>query len=158
MKCKSGLIVLFLAAVLWSWGCGGIVAPGKMGLKWHPLTTGLSDKPVREGFYWHVPWNNVFTYSVQWQRFTEKVEALTRDDLHIVVESSVVARPLAQELYRLQLEIGPDFYPTIVKPEFLTVLRSIVADYAMVEIPEKGPEIEAKVLQGLRQRTKGKHL
>jgi regulator of protease activity HflC (stomatin/prohibitin superfamily) len=56
------------------------------------------------------------------------------------------------------LEIGPDFYPNIVKPEFLTVVRNTVADYAMVEIPEKSPEIEAKILQALRDRVKGKHI
>lgn len=158
MKTKLGLIVLFLITAPMIWGCGTMVAPGRMGLKWHPNTTGLSDKPVREGFYWHMPWNDVFTYSIQWQSFTEKVEVLTRDDLHIDVEASVVVRPLARELRPLQLEIGPDFYPRIVKPEFLTVVRSTLADYRMVEIPEKSPEIETKILQGLRDRIKGKHL
>ena len=158
MKTKLGLIILFLVVSPMLLGCGSMVSPGQMGLKWRPMTTGLSDKPLREGFYAHMPWNDVFTYSVQWQRFTEKVDALTKDDLHIKVEASVVIRPLASELDRLQLEIGPDFYPTIVKPEFLTVLRSAVANYAMVEIPEKSPEVEAQVLQNLKKRIKGKHL
>lgn len=30
-----------------------------------------------------MPWNDVFTYSVQWQNFSEKIDVLTRDDLHI---------------------------------------------------------------------------
>lgn len=129
-----------------------------MGLKWNPRTAGLSDQPLREGFYWHMPWNDVFTYSVQWQNFSEKIDVLTRDDLHIQIEVSLAVRPVAKELYQLQLEIGPDFYPRILKPEFLTVVRSTVASYAMVEVPEKSPEIEVKVLQSLRERIRGKHL
>ena len=158
MKSKLKLVIsaLIMAPVLW--GCGSMVSPGQMGLKWHPLTTGLSEKPLREGFYSHMPWNDVFTFSVQWQSFTEKVDVLTRDDLHIQVEASVLVRPVAQELRPLQLEIGKDFYPSVVKPEFLTVVRNTMAYYSLVEIPEKSPEIEAKIFKGLKERIKGKHL
>lgn len=158
MKNRTVLVALLLVLFLWLVGCGTTVRPGRMGLKWNPQTTGLDDKPLREGFYWHSPWNDVFTYSIQWRSFTEKVEVLTRDDLHIMVEASVVARPLARELYQLQLEIGPDFYLNIIKPEFLTVVRSTVAEYAMVEIPERSPEIETKIVQRLKERIEGKHL
>ena len=158
MKNTLRFIVMCLVTAPWLLGCGSMVAPGKMGLKWRPMTTGLSEKPVREGFYSHMPWNDIFTYSVQWQSFTEKVDVLTRDDLHIQMVASVLVRPVAQELYQLQLEIGPDFYPSVIKPEFLTVVRNTMADYFLVEIPEKSPEIEVKILEGLKERIKGKHL
>lgn len=152
MESKLVSISLFLLAVSGLLVRGTTVAPGKMGLKWNPRTTGLDDKPLREGFYWHMHWNDVFTSSVQWQSFTEKIDVLTRDDLHIQAEATLVARPMAKELYQLQLEIGPDFYPRIAKAEFLAAVRSTVANYAMVEVPEKSPEIEVKVLQSLRER------
>lgn len=159
MKTRLTFIVLFLVVVaLWLSGCGTTVAPGKGGLRWRPATLGLSEKPVREGFYWHLPWNDVITYSLQWQTFSEKVESLTRDDLHIVVEASVLVRPMGEELYWLQLEIGPEFYPRVVKSEFLTVVRGVMSDYAMVEIPKKSLEIEARILERLKERIKGKHL
>lgn len=156
MSNRTVIVVSVLS--LWLVGCGTTVAPGTMGLKWRPMTAGLSDKPVREGFYLHLPWNDVFTYSVQWQSFTEKVDVLTRDDLHIQIQASVLVRPVAQELYRLQLDIGQNFYPSVVKPEFLTVARNTVAEYLLVEIPEKSPEIEAKILERLKARIEGKHL
>lgn len=158
METKLVSISLFPLTVSGLLGCGTTVAAGKMGLKWNPRTTGLDDKPLREGFHWHMPWNDVFTYSVQWQSFTEKIDVLTRDDLHIQAEATLVVRPMAKELYQLQREIGPDFYPRIAKAEFLAVVRSTVANYAMVEVPEKSPEIEVKVLQSLRERILGKHL
>lgn len=150
--------VMTIASILILAGCGTTVRPGQMGLKWQPLTKGLSKEPVREGFYSHAFWNDVFVYSIQWQSFTEKVDVLTKDDLHITVEAVAKARLLPKELYQLQLEVGPDFYNTVLKPEFLTTVRSTLADYTMVEIPEKSPEIEAKVLADLRRRIEGKHL
>lgn len=150
--------VMTIAWILVLTGCGTTVRPGQMGLKWRPLTYGLDKEPVKEGFYPHLFWNDVLVYSVQWQSFTEKVDALTKDDIHINVEAVVKVRLLPRELYQLQLEVGPDFYNTALKPEFLTTVRSILADYTMVEIPEKSPEIEAKILTDLRRRIEGKHL
>ncbi len=158
MKTNLRLIVLLLVPALFLWGCGSMVSPGKMGLKWRPITSGLSKEPLKEGFYTHMPWNDVLIFSVQWQSFTEKVDVLTRDDLHIEMEASVLVRPITQELHPLQLEIGPRFYPSVVKPEFLTVVRNTMANYFLVDIPDKSPEIEVKILEGLRERIKGKHL
>jgi len=157
MKSKR-IIVTTIIMGLFLVGCGSTVRPGQMGLKWNPLTSGLSKEPVKEGFYFHMPWNDVFTYSVQWQSFHEKVDVLTRDDLHITVEAVVKARPLSRELYQFQLEIGPDFYDRVLKAEFFTSVRSTLAEYTMVEIPEKSPEIEGKILTSLKDRTEGKHL
>lgn len=157
MKSKS-IVIATITVLLFLTGCGTTVRPGQMGLKWRPLTEGLSKEPVKEGFYPHLLWNDVLVYSVQWQSFTEKVDALTKDDIHINVEAVVKVRLIPRELYQLQLEVGPDFYNTVLKPEFLSTVRSILADYMMVKIPEKSPEIEAKILTDLRTRIEGKHL
>ena len=106
----------------------------------------------------HMPWNDVITISFQWQSFSERVDALTQDDLHIRLDVSVIIRPIAEELYQLQVDVGPDFYPRIVRPVFLTVTRSIIAEYAMTDVPESSPEIETKILVDLKERLTGKHL
>jgi len=67
-------------------------------------------------------------------------------------------RPIASELYELQLEIGNAYYRNIVKPEFQTVVRSEMANYIMVEIPEKSAMIEGIILKKLKAKIKGKHL
>jgi len=157
---KTGLyfIVLFLAISPLLWGCASSVRPGKVGMKWRPLTFGLSSKLLQEGFYFHMPWNDVLTVSIQWQSFTERVEILTKDDLHIKVDTSVILRPIAGEIHQLILEIGDKYYVNIIKPEFFTVVRSTMANYLMVEIPEKSPEIEARILKKFIERIKGKHI
>jgi len=145
-------LLLILTVIGLLAGCGSTVRPGERGLKFRTLSGGLRPEPLLEGFHWHMPWNDVLTYSIQWQSFRETVECLTEDDLHIVVESSVVARPRPTELYKLQMELGPDFYGRVVQPEFLGVVRGVIAGYKMVELPEKGPEIEARILKDLKQR------
>lgn len=157
---KEKLVVtaMLLITTLWLSGCGSKVSPGMMGLRYRPLTTGFIDKPLQEGFYWHLPWNDVITYSLQWQSFTERVDVLTQDDLHIRIDAAVVIRPVAQEIHHLQLEVGPDYYNQIIRPDFLSVARSAVANYTLVEIPEKSPEIEAKILIAMKDRIQGKHI
>jgi len=158
MKTKIRLIAILLFPALLLMGCGSTISPGKMGLRWQPLTSGLGREPLKEGFHAHMPWNDVLVMSVQWQNFTERVDVLTRDDLHIEIEASVLVKPLVKELSQLKLEIGSNFYPSIVKPEFLTVARNTMANYLLVEIPENSPKIERQILQGLKERMKGKHI
>ncbi len=157
MKTRLSLVILLFPALLLM-GCGSTVAPGKMGLRWQPLTSGLGHEPLKEGFYGHMPWNDVLIMPVQWQSFTERIDVLTKDDLHIEIEASVLVKPLVKELSQLKLMIGSNFYPSVVKPEFLTVARNTLANYLLIEIPENSPEIEGKIREALIERMKGKHL
>ena len=158
MKTRIAIIALLMAPALLLGGCASVVSPGEMGLKWRPVTSGLSDKTLMEGFYVHMPWNDIVTFSLQWRSFSERVDVLTRDDLHIRVDVSVIARPVPAELYQLQLDVGPDFYRNIIKPVLLTTVRGAMAEYQMVEIPEKSREIETRVLESMKQYVRGKHL
>ena len=47
-------------------GCGTAVQPGQRGLRWYPLSGGLSSHPLSNGFYWRAPWNDIYTYDVRW--------------------------------------------------------------------------------------------
>ncbi|EKJ87272.1 hypothetical protein LEP1GSC017_1641 [Leptospira meyeri serovar Hardjo str. Went 5] len=53
-----------------------------------------------------MPWNSVYVYSVQWSSYQEKVEVLTRDDLTITVSATIIIRPIQNEIYDLEMEIG----------------------------------------------------
>ncbi|HEX7093304.1 MAG TPA: hypothetical protein VF205_06480, partial [Nitrospiraceae bacterium] len=58
----SRAIVLVIPILLLVYGCGSTVDAGKRGLRWYPLTSGLMKEPLKDGYYWHAPWNNVFAY------------------------------------------------------------------------------------------------
>jgi prohibitin 1 len=100
----------------------------------------------------------VFTYDVRWQSYAESVDALSSDDLLVKLRAAIIMRPLPEEVYFLAQEIGPDFYPRVVKPELLAAVRSVVSNYVMVNVPEQSAEIAAKVQAVVVEKLKGRHL
>ena len=149
-----GLVVTFLLTM----GCGTPIQPGQRGLFWHPLTQGLSKKPLKDGFYWRAPWNDVYVYDVKWQSHTEDIDALSADDLQVLIKAAVILRPIPEELYFLNQEAGTDYYARIVRPQFMAAVRSVVSGYNMVTVPEKSIEIAAKVRAVVIENLKGRHL
>ncbi|GMV51406.1 MAG: hypothetical protein NBKEAIPA_03612 [Nitrospirae bacterium] len=153
---RALLLLIPLLMVLQS--CGRAVDPGKRGLRWRPLTAGLMKESLKDGFYWRAPWNDVLVYEARWQSFTEKVDALTADDLPVTVYAAITMRPIADEIYFLAQEVGPDWYKQLVRPQFLSAVRGVVANYTMVTLPERSSEIGNKIEAVVVEALKGRHL
>jgi regulator of protease activity HflC (stomatin/prohibitin superfamily) len=149
---------LALAILLLTAACGTTIQPGQRGLFWHPFTEGLSTQPLKDGFYWQAPWNNVYRYDIRWQSFTEEIDALSADDLQVLIKAAIIIRPVPDELYFLAQEVGLDYYPRIVRPQFMAAVRSVVSGYNMVTVPEKSAEISSKVRAVVTENLKGRHL
>ncbi|GJL55595.1 MAG: peptidase [Nitrospirales bacterium] len=149
---------LLLTSILLTFACGVSVKPGERGLRWHPLSEGLVKEPLKDGFYWRAPWNDVYVYPVQWGSFTEKVDALSSDDLQVIMKSAIIIRPIPEEIYFLAQEVGSNWYPKVVRPEFLSAVRSVISGYTMVSIPERSTEIAHKIQGVLEEKLKGRHL
>ena len=154
----SRMVALVIPALLFIHGCGTTVDQGKRGLRWYPLTEGLMKEPLRDGFYLHAPWNGVFEYDVRYQSFTEKVDALTADDLTVHLHAAITMRPIAEEIYSLAQEVGQGWYAQLVRPQFLSAVRGVVAQYTMVTIPERSSEIGNKIEAVMVESLKGRHL
>lgn len=151
-------IVLIIPILLVMYGCGSTVHPGQRGLFWYPLTSGLMKEPLKDGYYWHAPWNNVFEYPIHYQSFTEKIDALTADDLSVTLRAAITMRPIADEIYFLAQEVGPNWYQQLVRPQFLSAVRGVVAQYTMVSLPERSSEIGNKIEAVMVESLKGRHL
>lgn len=136
-------------------GCGLVgsqVNPGEVGVKYVALDEpALEEEPRPEGFYYQWPWNSMVKYPVIWQSREEKLEVLTADDLHIPVTGSVTYRPVAQKIRDLHAQIGPSYYDQVIRPVFMTLLRSEVAHHKHNDLARESPTIEEKVLAKLRQ-------
>ena len=154
----SRAIVLVIPILLVMYGCGTTVDPGKRGLRWNPLTEGLSKEPLGDGFYWRAPWNDVFEYDVRYQSFTEKVDALTADDLSVTLHAAITMRPIAEQIYFLAQEVGHNWYAQLVRPQFLSAVRGVVAQYTMITLPERSSEIGNKIEAVMVESLKGRHL
>ena len=147
-----------LAVLLLTAACGTTIQPGQRGLFWHPFTEGLSTQPLKDGYYWRAPWNDVYRYDIRWQSFTEDIDALSADDLQVLIKAAIIVRPIPDELYYLAQEVGNDYYPRIIKPQFMAAVRSVVSGYYMVTVPEKSAEIASKVRAVVVENLKGRHL
>ena len=154
----SRVLVLVIPILLLMYGCGRTVDPGKRGLRWSPLSGGLMKESLRDGFYWRAPWNDVFTYDVRYQSFTEKVDALTADDLSVTLHAAITMSPIAEEVYFLAQEVGSNWYQQLVRPQFLSAVRGVVAQYTMVTLPERSSEIGNKIEAVMVESLKGRHL
>lgn len=153
-----GKVILLVGTLLLLQACGTTVNPGQRGLRWYPLTQGLTTDTLKTGFYWRAPWNDIFIYDVRWQSHTETVDALSSDDLLVQLNTAIIMRPIPEEVYFLAQEIGPDFYHRVVKPELLAAVRSVVSNYPMVQVPERSAEIASKVQAVVVEKLKGRHL
>src|SRR5215831_2966652 len=153
------MMFLIVPLLLLSSACAGTsVQPGQRGLMWRPFSEGLSTEPLKDGFYWLAPWNDIYRYDIRWQSFTENIDALSADDLQVLIKGAIILRPIPEEVYFLAHEVGTEFYPRIVKPEFMAAVRSVVSGYPMVTVPEKSAEIASKVQAVVVEKLKGRHL
>lgn len=150
------LPVLFLGMLFVS--CISIINPGEVGLMWRPYSTGLSQKPLESRVQTYMPWNSVYVYSIQWSSYQEKVEVLTRDDLTITVTADIIIRPVQNEIYELEMEIGRDYYEKVVKPQFRTAIRNILSAYNMVSISKETPNVSSQIKKSLTEKLKFKHV
>ncbi|MBL0953935.1 MAG: prohibitin family protein [Leptospira sp.] len=150
------LPVLLLGMIFTS--CISIINPGEVGLMWRPYSSGLSQKPLESRVQTYMPWNSVYVYSIQWSSYQEKVEVLTRDDLTITVTANIIIRPIQNEIYELEMEIGRDYYDKVVKPQFRTAIRNILSAYNMVSISKETPNVSAQIKKSLTEKLKFKHV
>lgn len=152
------LLFILIPLLMTLQSCSSTVNPGSRGLRWSPLTSGLSKEPLKEGLYWRAPWNDVFVYDTRYKSFKEKVDALTADDLPVTVYAAITMRPVPEEVYFLAQEVGPDWYKQLVQPQLLSAVRGVVANYTMVTLPERSSEIGNKIEAVVVESLKGRHL
>lgn len=138
-------------------GCGTMVKPGEMGIKSTPLNEeGLESEPHSEGFYFQWFWNDIVKYDVTWKTAEEKLEVLTADDLHIPVSATVTYRPVSEKLKELHTRIGPEYYSKVIRPNFMTLLRTEFAHHKHNDLARKSPAIEETVFAQLKAAFQGK--
>ena len=136
-----------------------VVKPGHKAMKWKPWSKGLViEKTYENGSIWHWPWVGVVDYNMQWQTFSEKVSVLTKDELHIDLTVSVTLRPVHTELPKLELEVGKDYYKSVVRPEFISTTRVVFAEHTYANVSPHSTSIETEIFNIIQEKTKGKHL
>ncbi len=153
-KTRFGMLPLIIIAALalGMVGCGTQVPSGHRGVFYYKFGEGTEfGKIYKEGFSWHLPWNNIFVYKVQLQEQKEALTVLSSDGATIKLEVSILYRPLASKLDSLQVTIGRNYYNVAIAPTIREVARTIAGRYKPEEIySTKREQIASEVVESLR--------
>lgn len=159
VKFQFGILILTGIITVTMFNQCSVIKPGFNGVLNRPLGDGVkTDKVYSDGFSWKWPWNNMIKYNVQLKSYQEKINILTSDELHTMLTLSIILRPKFEELPLLVLEIGKNYYANIIKPEFYSVTRGIMANYNYEELSAQSIQIENEIFDKLVKSLKRKHI
>ena len=147
------LVVLF---PMFLSGCFTVQA-GHMGLLFRDFG-GLQRDKLPPGLYWMGVFNHVEDFDVTYSTRHETIETASSEGLKLALNLSVIYRPVVDELYDLDADIGLNYYDEVVGPEFKSAARGVFARHSYLELLRKNEAIEDEVESDLRRRISGKHV
>lgn len=145
-------MLLLVLVALMAIGCGTLVPSGHRGVFYSKFGGGTEFGNIyKEGFAWHLPWNQVFVYRTQIQERKENLTVLSSDGASIRMEVSILYHPNAAYLDSLQVQIGEGYYDDIVAPNIRGIARAVAGRYKPEQIySTKREEVATSIREELR--------
>lgn len=133
------------------------VESGHRGLLFKSLAGGTSQQLLGEGLHVLAPWNSLIVYDTRIQELKEELNVISSNGLAMRVDASVRFRPEAEELYALQLSVGPDFAEKLLSPVVRSEARKVFGRYSPEEIySTRREEIERQIHGEVKKALEGK--
>jgi regulator of protease activity HflC (stomatin/prohibitin superfamily) len=120
--------------------------------------SGLAREPVGSGLYWHWPWNDYIVHDLRWTLRKEKVDATSKDGLHLDIRVAVTVRPDLRDLYSVETELGPQYYENVVRPAMFGGVRAAAARFSNVEMVVRPKEFERAIHDDVLSLLTGKRV
>jgi len=152
LRSKHALMILLIAIMMTTViGCGTQVPSGHRGVFYAKFGAGTEyGKIYPEGFNWHMPWNSIFVYKIQLQESKENLTVLSSDGASIMLEVSIMYRPLVTKIDSLQGTIGQSYYNVAIAPSIRSVAREVAGEFKPEEIySTKRDEVAAQLIDKL---------
>ncbi len=162
MNIKGSAFVLALLTL--TSGCAyETVQPGHQALRFDPHGGGLAHErllPGQHGLGWCFmrDCGRLDDFDITYSTKHEGISTPSMEGLQMDIRMSVIYRPIAEELYQLDAEIGPNYYDEVIGPELRSASRGVFAHHAYAELLSKNEKIEDEIEADLRRRTHGKHV
>lgn len=148
-----------------SLGCAGtIVQPGHRALLFDPIKGGVQHDVLQPGYYptpcpiFSRACPRVDDFDVTYTRQLEHIQTNSKEGLVLDLKLTLVYRPIVQELYLLDTEIGPNFYEEVIGPEFRSAARGVFARNSYLDLQARNEKLEDEIEVELRRRVEGKHV
>lgn len=148
-------IVMCLFALLA--GCVSVVGGNERGL-FYAASSGLAKSQVGPGWYFHLPWNHYVTYDLRWKEHKEQIHLHTHDGLHLDLEVAVVVRPKLDEIYDLDVTVGPRFYEQLVRPALFAAARDGGGKFDHLDVATHTHDVELAMKAAIEEHLKGQHI
>jgi regulator of protease activity HflC (stomatin/prohibitin superfamily) len=136
----SILLVLFLVAYFWN-NIVYTIDSGHAGVRWSRFFGGtVLDKVYHEGTQIILPWDKMYIYNIRLQEMHDLLTVLSKNGLSIDVDWSGRFYLKESQLPYLHKYIGSDYLEKVVKPEYVSALRTVLGNYSDEEIYSKDEE------------------
>src|SRR5437879_6581279 len=113
-----------LGVVLCLCGCA-IIQPGHRGLLFQPLRGRVQREVLKPRYHALGPMDRVDDFDVTYSTKRERLHTISAEGLSLELVVSVIYRPILEELYQLNVEVGLNYYDEVVGPEFRTATRGV---------------------------------
>jgi regulator of protease activity HflC (stomatin/prohibitin superfamily) len=134
------LLVLFLVAYFWN-NIVYTIDSGYAGVRWSRFFGGtVLDKVYHEGTQIILPWDKMYIYDIRLQEIHDFLTVLTKNGLSIDIDWSGRFYLKESQLSYLHKYIGSDYLEKVVKPEYVSALRTVLGNYSDEEIYSRDEE------------------
>jgi regulator of protease activity HflC (stomatin/prohibitin superfamily) len=151
------IAVLVILAILIP-SCVRTVDSGRAAVLWK-FFGGTQPNVYGEGVHLIAPWNRLTRYDARTQDQKEVLHVLTNNGLSLELEASIRYRVVRDELPKLHVEIGPNFFEVIIAPVVRSEARKVGGRFSPEEIySSKREAVERDIVEEARAAMQGKHV
>jgi len=140
-------------------GCyGETIEPGHRGLLFDPRNGGLSHEVLSPGYHGVGMHGRIDDFDVTYSTQSEEIHTASSEGLALDLKIAIRYRPIVEELYELDTEVGPNYYNEVIGPEFRSAARGVMARHSYMDLQKQNEKIEDEIEADLRRRTDKKHV
>jgi prohibitin 1 len=134
------------------------VGPGNVGVIWRS-SSGTDPQSYSEGAWFVAWWNRMDVHDLRLMSHDELLDVITVNGLAIKLDTSVRYQAQREEIVKLAVEIGPDYYAKVLEPVLRSEARRVMGQYTPEEIySTKREVIERQIREGVQAKVQGKHI
>ncbi|MBW2699647.1 MAG: prohibitin family protein [Deltaproteobacteria bacterium] len=127
------LLMIVVALVMTGLNSCAKVESGEGGVLWTAFS-GTQDESYAEGWYFVAPWNKMYTYDARTQDRPEDLHVLAKNGLSIMLQTSVRYRIKPDQVAKLHVTLGPEYYDVLMAPSIRSVAREVGGQFTPEEI------------------------
>ena len=148
------MMIVLPVILLWS-SLTVTIDSGHAGLIFHTFGNGVNPEaePMKSGFHFKAPWDDVYQYEIRQQEIFEPLEVLSSNLLKISMDMTVFYQPFYDNLGYLEVERGINYRGKVILPAMKSVAREVISKYLPEEFnTTKREEIQLEIESRLSEK------